>query len=215
MITLKNPLTLEERLEAARLLSREASGYLENLSRFSLSEMEEQAAEKAETDVFRSSLLLASVKMLASESYNLFQFTAGDFRVLIGYLPHPETAKARRIEGYIGIKEPLVTAHEILFPAVSCLVKNCFETNYASRVFVNVSPFTGTVDNLVFLPDGASKKGDYVRISVHDNGRGVPPVLDSIPYLRLAKLSAKALRMPIAIDSKTGNTTVSLYHPVF
>ncbi len=144
-------------------------------------------------------------------------------------LPYSQIEKKNHVKVSSNLDEPLLTSDSIIFSAMRNLIRNSFGAGWNSLVEANASPFSGTVENLVYLPQGAIPSGEYVRLSVHDNGPGFSPERPLASYLELGvstkgekhgfglyfvKLAAKALRMPIAIDSSPGDTTVSLYHPV-
>lgn len=212
MSTFANPLTLEERASSATMLRDDA----ENIRLV----LKGKCLRKNEIFSYRYSaeLLKSAAESLASDHYSLSHISSGDFRILANLLPYsgltPKAEKARQITYSIRTEGIIIKSNlGILFAMMRNLVKANFSAKTNASVHLSVFPFTGVVEDHLYLPPGVSDLGEYVAISVQDNTAGVCSTLEGRPTAGLARLASKCLRAPLAIESESGKASVVLYHP--
>lgn len=149
---------------------------------------------------------------------------------LVGYDFH------KKINTYLEENLPLFESNlKLLMSGVYNLAKNSAEILLpGNEVNINVLKYSGEIPNLVYSPEktleyGDCVKGDFIKFNVNDNGKGFPKDKDIKENLNLGvtektsgsgfglyyiSLVCKALGYHLSIDSKPGDTNVSIYLPI-
>lgn len=122
------------------------------------------------------------------------------------------------------------THHCLWYSALRNLVKNSLSVidQKEGTVHIYVSLFRGKIESPIFVPEQSEiQSSSFIRFSVRDNGSGFP---EGIPFdhwiqrgtssrensgfgLYYVSLVCKFLRSYLTIESKKGDTKVSIYHP--
>lgn len=229
-----NPLTLEERLNVNHLIEHDLVN-LQNTLYLNIyaSVMEGSKVDMDEiTPKFRHlKYVLASITSLATNEDCYFKDskpidTELELKQLTSVLGDD------RVSYSIDIAKTFKSNLPVLYTALYNLTKNAlrFVDPKEGKVDINVSQFAGVIKNPTYISERSPKYGEFILFNVHDNGSGFPPnkpIQEWLEFgttsggasrigfgLHYVTLVSKFLRSPLVIDSKEGDTNISLYHPI-
>jgi signal transduction histidine kinase len=224
-----NRLKLEERLEVPRLISHDVMGLVLALGNTAgMEEREEGYAENSKGIMAHLSCILDAVSVLTRDSFLVYERDPSYIEIALNQLPYGLIRGTPNVSTDVSLNYSIFTEDSVLFAALANLAKNSHEAQNGTSITVSASSFSGDIPNLAFSPEGASTSRDYVRFAVSDDGPGFPKDKPLPDYLEtgvstkgsggfgmfMAKLASIALNAPISIESKPGDTTVALYHPM-
>lgn len=223
---MKSPLSLEEKVQVNRLLRHDFATQLAILGNIALVQDGGSRRHEAIALMYHADSILEAFNALTLDEVFLGAAEKCSLEYFAEALKYSLHEKAAALQVNVGSISKFNTSTSLVYSVIYNLVKNSYAA-HASQVHVGIAPFSGVPD-LVFIPDGASSVGNFVRISVTDNGPGFPSDRPLASYLDIGvssrkgggfglyfvKLASKFLRAGIGISSEKGNTSVSLYHPL-
>ncbi len=232
MISLPNPLTVEERLQVPRLIGHDSLTPL--------------IGAMGDVDYH-----LSHGKKIRKEAYDFLWaviYLESTVMNLTSINPYPisknDLISKKDLEKIFGIINSLKknkVSYDFSnfkeFHGIPCLIysvmhnlaKNGIEHNYGKEIEIHVEK-SGFPNNASFIPDGAHNFERFIAFKVHDGGRGFKPISEKSYQdyftihpqsgrrgfgLYFTGLVAKVLMAPIEINSKPGDTTVTFYHPIY
>jgi signal transduction histidine kinase len=243
LIELKNPLTLEERLQVTRLIGHDSFNASFKIKRY----LDEGDIDSAMEYLYHIRHIESTIGILTQNDriliHEIQETQRFDKERLETFSKNLEKISEGNLEYEIKIQEPFLFIKPIVHTVLSNLIKNSLSAQreqdkqeallsiYPCNLFeVEFSEFRDN-DNygLMYFPKEAEKYEKFVAFSVSDKGPGFPEDfsyennLENPPEkkrasgfgLYFSKLASKVLRAPLHIISKPGNTSVIFYNPFF
>ena len=244
MTNISNPLSDKERLRITRLYDHDYVNLLQsmidvfevvgyNLKHKAFEELSsrEKLIHKSVDWVFHTNYVGSAIYSLAQDEFPLESVDAKRYRTLInvigsslerGRLSYDER---KNIDSFQSVPA-------VLYCMLFNLVKNGARAQYRAKreepILVSVHRYQG-IPTACFRPQGSEEYSDFLEFRVQDVGGGFPEQNSFRSYfekdapsakghgfgLYFVGLAAKVLRAPIEIISTPGNTSVSVYHPIF
>ena len=173
---------------------------------------------------------LSSIEGLCGEEGYLVEIDNLSLESIFENINNVLSNKKLNITSNIKIFNPFNSDEDIITSMLYNLTKNAYQVNYNKGVNVNLSAedFSGEIQNPLFISDETLLQGDFVRFNVHDDGKGFMKKHKLEDYIKLgmstrnstgfglfyASRVCKYLRSHLVIDSKKGDTNISIYHPL-
>ena len=161
--------------------------------------------------------------------YEVKKFDKRNAKFMLSQLKTAFLKKKLQIMPSVNLTNEINTYPFVLYTAVYNLVKNSDDAK-AKNVEVIFSDYAGDILNPVYESLDVPKEGNFMMVRVHDNGKGFPKDRPLSEFLELGvsakaygsigfglyfvKLACKALRCHLQIESKPGDTNVTIYHPL-
>lgn len=228
---MKNPLSLEEKVSLNRLIEHDLVTH--QLSIANVATRSEKMSKVLVMHKYNHIYnILVSISILCAESDNVHsrRVSPKDLTRELEHLVAVSNEEGDYVSYCSEIKRNFKSKTPLIYSAINSLVANALMHNEKGKVRVNieVSPFSGEVPNPIFISEDFPIFDDFIRFRVSDNGKGFPSDKPIQEYLKLgvstysgrrgfglyyATLVCKFLRSHMTIDSKEGNTDVTIYHP--
>ncbi len=225
-----NPLTLEEKVAATKLIEHDAVEALIELGNAASASvrMDGTLAHHLKLHIRD---VLASITILTTytNNCNFLPVKPDDVEYIGARLLTMNTVhRPGNITFSSHIEEGFNSLSPLLYTALHNFVNNGLGGRRDHRVNVSVAPFCG-MPAPIFNPEDAKARGYFIRFAVQDDGPGFPTDRPLTDFLKLgvssrgsghgfglyyATLVCKFLRAPLSIRSEPGNTQIEIYHPV-
>jgi len=227
MVTLKNPLTLEEKLSLTKLFDHDSSTLLSILANQAY--LVQEKGEKIDFQLLYLTLAIDCFERCVSclcredEISLRSDFPPARIKDPSDFLDILQNVPLYNPKYEVQQFRPFLSHLPTLVSVLHNLLKNPGQNTRRLRVEPSGFPVTPTL-----VPKGARDHDRFIAFRVWDNGPGFHQDRDLQDYFRkcpsngnngfglyFTGLAAKVLRAPIEISSAPGDTTVSFYHPIF
>ncbi|KYK25940.1 hypothetical protein AYK26_01530 [Euryarchaeota archaeon SM23-78] len=237
---MKNPLTLEERNTVPRLIGHDLAKQVYTLSQITDKEVKKNPDIKNHiTEHIMSFFSSITILTQYDERCSLFKRNKNDIKSKLRIISAVSDKNKTKISYAVQLDDKLWfnTRIGLVYSVLYNLTKNSISHGLDwgekknGRVHLSASEFKFSKDisNLVFISDEKGLDGHFIRFNVNDNGVGFPKDKPLSDYLKLGMTGSKSgigfglyyvtlvckfLRSHMSIDSKKGDTNVSIYHPL-
>lgn len=228
MFKLTNNLTLKEKLAVPRLIGHDSKTLITNVYSPLMGFNRTGKIDRNPNYMMASLELLASIEeciysltqnrnIMDSKASLFLDVLSRNFSQLFENLNINNQMESSRIIGRRGF----------IYPILNNLIKNSKYRGNTQDISLIIKPENQFPKDATYIPKGARKYKEFIEFCVHDKGIGFPESLNYLEKLTtypegessfglyITGLIAKALRAPVNISSKPGNTKVSFYHPIY
>jgi len=233
---MENPLTLEEKIDVNNLISHDVYSTQNDIYYSAI------GSKDISIDVLKAknrhvTYLLNTIIQMTQYTEKSPFFLENNYKFSESHIPKLFEEKGRIVEWSSNFEDDLITSFESLYALVFNLVNNAVNASRenSSPISVRLEPYEGLPkENLVYVPEYTEISNNFLKIDVHDRGKGFSKEFSFERALELGtttkntygikrpifgfglyfvKLACKFLNSPLAISSEPGNTHVTLYHP--
>ncbi len=229
-----NPLTLEERVDVTHLIGHDIANLQNTLFLNIYNSIEESSKpdmNKIDPKFRHLRYVLLSITSLATNN-DCFVRDSKPANIELELKQLTSVLGDDRVSYSIEIVKTFKSNLPVLYTALYNLTKNALRLvdPEEGKVDINVSQFAGVIKNPTYTSERSPEYGEFIRFNVHDNGPGFPadkPLKEWLEFgtttggssrtgfgLYYVTLVSKFLRSPLVIDSKKGDTNISLYHTI-
>ena len=231
---MNNPLSLEEKLAVRGLIGHDLKSVLSVILQNSeLKDGKFLESGKEESYVTHICKIISSIELLSEETVRMFDKVDNENleRELMDLIKFIKYRKKTDAQYTIEINKSFNSFDSLIYSALYNLAKNSsqFIEPEKGSIGIQISQFSGMVQNPAYLSEGTPIEGNFIIFNVHDNGKGFPAHIKPSAFLELGVSSrgkdngfglyyvylvCKYLKSHLSIDSKPGDTNVTIYHPL-